>query len=148
MVPSDSLISIEGGLKLASDVKLGDKLLTGKRRFSKVTDIQWEICDLYFINVKCRSNNILLADKTVFLTLDGFKTLKELNKFRTHSVCISQEISLQQYPDEDHDYYGGEDGVIFCPVNRIINAKKTDTVYNFITEDFSFCVDGLTIFNR
>lgn len=150
MIPDNGLKSINtpSGLVKITDLAVGDLVLTHKRRYKKILDIQWEICQLCEVYIKCRTSSFKIADKTTLLTLEGPKIISELNKFRGYSICLAQEISAIEYPEEPSDLFGEEDGQTFCPINIINPADDFCVVYNLITNDNSFCFDGIVILNR
>ena len=99
-VVGDTWINTEDGGKQARDIKVGDKVLTHKNRFQKITKIMptKDRGDIYKLKVLSRMTNLYITGNHPVLTNLGWVKVEDLNP-RIHLIAVNGAL---EYEAKDH----------------------------------------------
>ena len=99
-VVGDTWINTEDGGKQARDIKVGDKVLTHKNRFQKVTKIMptKDRGDIYKLKALSRMTNLYITGNHPVLTNLGWVKVEDLNP-RIHLIAVNGAL---EYEAKDH----------------------------------------------
>lgn len=99
-VVGDTWINTEDSGKQARDIKVGDKVLTHKNRFQKVTKIMptKDRGDIYKLKVLSRMSNLYITGNHPVLTNLGWVKVEDLNP-RIHLIAVNGAL---EYEAKDH----------------------------------------------